>query len=88
MTAAEKTTMAPHLAHFAKGYLLCPSGNTPALTNSRIVRYRRACSRRSPGTAAFKQNRPETVRYYYSNDQEYPTVGVRFPDVTAKIGPV
>ena len=29
MTAAEKTTMAPHLAHFAKGYLLRASGNTP-----------------------------------------------------------
>ena len=45
MTAPEKTTMAPHLDHFAKGYRLRPSGNIPALTNSRIVNNRRTWSK-------------------------------------------
>jgi hypothetical protein len=52
MTAAEKITMAPHLDHFAKGYRLRASGSMPALTNSRMVKYRRAWSKRSPDTAA------------------------------------
>jgi hypothetical protein len=41
MTAAEKITIAAHLAHFATGYRLRASGNTPALTNIKIVKYRR-----------------------------------------------
>jgi hypothetical protein len=53
MTAAEKTTMAPHLDHFAKGYRLRPSGNTPALTKSRMVNNRRTWSKRSLDTAVF-----------------------------------
>jgi hypothetical protein len=38
MTAIEKIPIAPHLAHFAQGYRLRASGNTPALTNSRMVK--------------------------------------------------
>jgi hypothetical protein len=53
MTAAENITIAPHLAHFAKGYRLRANGSTPALTNSRMVNNRRAWSNRSPDTAAF-----------------------------------
>jgi hypothetical protein len=53
MTAAENTTMAAHLDHFAKGYRLRPSGNTPALTNSRMVKSRRTWSKRSLDTAVF-----------------------------------
>src|SRR6266403_4562271 len=59
MTAAENIAMAPHLDHFAKGYLLRPSGNTPALTNSRMVNNRRTWSKRSPATGAL---RPQPVR--------------------------
>jgi len=50
MTATEKIPMAPHLAHFARGYRLRPSGNNPALTNKRMVKYRRSWRKRSPGT--------------------------------------
>jgi len=71
MTAAEKTTMAPHLDHFAKGYRLRPSGNTPALTNSRMVNNRRTWSKRSPATAASTTTRPNKIGLLcYSNDHE------------------
>jgi hypothetical protein len=53
MTATEKMPMAPHLDHFAKGYRLRANGSTPALTNRRMVKYRRARSKRLPDTAAF-----------------------------------
>jgi len=62
MTAAEKITIAAHLDHFAKGYLLRPSGNTPALTNSRMVNNKRTWSKRSPATAALRPQLSEQDR--------------------------
>jgi hypothetical protein len=53
MTATEKMPIAPHLAHFATGYRLRANGSTPALTNNRMVKYKRAWSKRWPDTAAF-----------------------------------
>jgi hypothetical protein len=53
MTAAENIAMAPHLDHFARGYRLRPRGNTPALTNSRMVNNKRTWSKRSLATAVF-----------------------------------
>src|ERR1700730_316550 len=59
MTAAENVDRDGHLDHFARGYRLRPSGNTPALTNSRMVNNRRTWSKRSPATGAL---RPQPVR--------------------------
>jgi hypothetical protein len=72
MTAAENIAMAPHLDHFARGYRLRHSGNTPALTKSRMVNNRRTWSKRSLDTAVFLTTLPsEQDRVlYHSNDHE------------------
>ena len=56
MTAIEKIPIAPHLAHFAQAYRLRASGNTPALTNSRMVKYRSNWRKRSPDTYGLGSN--------------------------------
>ena len=89
MNATEKITIAPHFDHFAKGYRLRESGSTPALTNSRMARYRRTGISDRRTRQLFQHNPSEQDRLRrYSKDHEYPTVGARFREVTPTIGPV
>ncbi len=71
MTATEKIPIAPHRAHLVHGYRLRASGNTPALTKSRMVKYKRTWSKRSLDTTPFPPQPVRTSRLLcYSNVQE------------------